>query len=51
MFVLDTNVISELRQGKRNQSAEVRGWADINCKLLLRHSLTRPRCVLLALNR
>ena len=27
MFVLDTNVISELRQGKPNQSAEVRAWA------------------------
>ena len=27
MFVLDTNVISELRPGKRNQSAEVRHWA------------------------
>ncbi len=27
MFVLDTNVISELRHGKPNQSPEVRGWA------------------------
>ena len=27
MFVLDTNVISELRHGKPNQSAEVRAWA------------------------
>ena len=27
MFLLDTNVISELRQGKPNQSAEVRNWA------------------------
>ena len=27
MFVLDTNVISELRQGKPYQSAEVRAWA------------------------
>jgi toxin FitB len=27
MFLLDTNVISELRQGKSNQSAEVRTWA------------------------
>lgn len=27
MFVLDTNVISELRQGKANQSAAVRAWA------------------------
>lgn len=27
MFILDTNVISELRQGKRNQSPEVRQWA------------------------
>ena len=27
MFVLDTNVISELRQGKPNQSPEVRAWA------------------------
>ena len=27
MFVLDTNVISELRRGKPDQSAEVRSWA------------------------
>ena len=27
MFLLDTNVISELRQGKPNQSPEVRSWA------------------------
>jgi hypothetical protein len=27
MFVLDTNVISELRQGKPMQSAAVRAWA------------------------
>ena len=27
MFVLDTNAISELRQGKPNQSPEVRAWA------------------------
>lgn len=27
MFVLDTNVISELRHGKPNQSAQVRSWA------------------------
>ena len=27
MFVLDTNVISELRRGKPHQSAEVRAWA------------------------
>lgn len=27
MFVLDTNVISELRNGKPYQSAEVRNWA------------------------
>ncbi len=27
MFVLDTNVISELRNGKPNQSAAVRNWA------------------------
>ena len=27
MFVLDTNVISELRRGKPNQSAQVRSWA------------------------
>jgi hypothetical protein len=27
MFVLDTNVISELRQGKANQSPAVRAWA------------------------
>lgn len=27
MFVLDTNVISELRHGKPNQSSEVRAWA------------------------
>lgn len=28
MFVLDTNVISELRHGKPHQSAEVRQWAS-----------------------
>lgn len=28
MFVLDTNVISELRHGKPNQSATVRAWAS-----------------------
>ena len=27
MFVLDTNVISELRPGKRAQSPQVRAWA------------------------
>lgn len=27
MFVLDTNVISELRQGKPHQSEQVRNWA------------------------
>ena len=27
MFVLDTNVISELRQGKPNPSPQVRAWA------------------------
>jgi hypothetical protein len=27
MFVLDTNVISELRHGKPNQSPQVRAWA------------------------
>jgi predicted nucleic acid-binding protein len=27
MYVLDTNVISELRQGKPNQSQAVRAWA------------------------
>lgn len=27
MFVLDTNVISELRQGKPHQSPDVRAWA------------------------
>ena len=27
MFVLDTNVISELRHGKSRQSAKVRAWA------------------------
>lgn len=27
MFVLDTNVISELRHGKPHQSVEVRAWA------------------------
>ena len=27
MFILDTNVISELRQGKPKQSADVRTWA------------------------
>ena len=29
MYLLDTNVISELRQGKPNQSPEVRKWAAI----------------------
>ena len=29
MFVLDTNVISELRQGKSGQSPEVRAWAAV----------------------
>lgn len=28
MFLLDTNVISELRSGKRRPSAAVRAWAD-----------------------
>ena len=28
MYLLDTNVISELRQGKPLESAEVRAWAD-----------------------
>jgi len=28
MYVLDTNVISELRQGKPNQSLAVRAWAS-----------------------
>jgi toxin FitB len=28
MFVLDTNVISELRPGKKNQSLAVRQWAE-----------------------
>jgi len=28
VFVLDTNVISELRQGKPNQSPNVRAWAE-----------------------
>ncbi len=27
MYILDTNVISELRHGKPNQSQEVRNWA------------------------
>jgi predicted nucleic acid-binding protein len=27
MYLLDTNVISELRQGKPHQSPEVRAWA------------------------
>ncbi|WP_366143487.1 PIN domain-containing protein [Rhodoferax sp.] len=27
MYVLDTNVISELCRGKPNQSAEIRAWA------------------------
>ncbi|WP_275425859.1 hypothetical protein [Rhodoferax koreensis] len=27
VFILDTNVLSELRHGKPNQSAEVRAWA------------------------
>jgi len=29
MFVLDTNVISELRHGKPHQSAAVRAWAAV----------------------
>ena len=29
MFILDTNVISELRHGKLNQSPEVRKWAAV----------------------
>lgn len=29
MFVLDTNVISELRHGKPHQSPEVRAWAGV----------------------
>jgi len=28
MYLIDTNVISELRQGKPNQSAQVRAWAS-----------------------
>ena len=28
MYVLDTNVISELRHGKPNQSLKVRAWAS-----------------------
>lgn len=28
MYILDTNVISELRHGKPNQSPEVRAWAS-----------------------
>ena len=28
MFLLDTNVISELRHGKPHQSAAVRAWAE-----------------------
>ncbi len=28
MFILDTNIISELRQGKANPSSEVRAWAS-----------------------
>ena len=28
MFILDTNVISELRQGKPHQSTDVRNWAE-----------------------
>ncbi len=32
MFVLDTNVISELRRGKPNQSSEVRAWAAMQSK-------------------
>lgn len=35
MYILDTNVISELRQGKPNQSLEVRAWAaDIPARQL-----------------
>ena len=30
MFVLDTNVISELRRGKPNQSQQVRAWAAMH---------------------
>jgi toxin FitB len=30
MFLLDTNVISELRQGKAMQSMEVRAWAKVH---------------------
>lgn len=30
MFVLDTNVISELRHGKPQQSAAVRAWAAVH---------------------
>jgi predicted nucleic acid-binding protein len=30
MYLLDTNAISELRQGKPNQSAEVRNWAALH---------------------
>lgn len=29
MYLLDTNVISELRRGKRNPSASVRAWAEL----------------------
>ena len=28
MFLLDTNVVSELRPGKREQSVSVRTWAS-----------------------
>ncbi len=29
MFVLDSNVVSELRQGQPNQSPQVRAWAAV----------------------
>ena len=43
MFVLDTNVISELRQGKPNQSAAVRAWA---ARQPARQLFLSPICIL-----
>ncbi|MFM9969242.1 MAG: hypothetical protein ACKVQK_12700 [Burkholderiales bacterium] len=34
MYLLDTNVISELRQGKPKQSPEVRAWAARHAAIL-----------------
>ena len=44
MFVLDTNVISELRHGKPNQSMAVRNWAakQASNRLFLHSGLGAP---------